>query len=1074
MTTTIELFDQNSIPFGALSNNAITPFYKDGISWRSVTHYVYANLLTPGYKMRIMSTPLKDIITKFNVYKQESLVQLTHNILENGVRTLVNENTQFRELLLSTENKDLFYITNARLFDQDIPILGKTPDGEGLNILGEIYKKIRKEEQNKQFLKKDDEKTREKTAQIIKIILLVKVLQSEMLTKLNDLSSLRDKTFDTLYDQFSMQIEHITHLERVLLEQYRWHGLGQRKLIDQIENDPNNIVWYVRNYYADQFKLKLYTMRRRALVNHFLSEQLIKRNKTEFANNPEALNKELTAQIHEIYKKENGKFTKELFDNILKLYDDGKLSVPSEIEEKYTTNIDEEFDKNPQQSEISDPIDTEHASTVEQIAEHPSTVEQSVEHPSTVEQSVEQQEDPTVKIQNKHPELDLLKHIGQSEETQSMGYRDSHDTPIDMDHHETPTYIKFTDGIGKYQQLSPYHTGRFSDGFQYPNLIGYYYVKLIYAIGNMVKTKSNIVTIPGAHLPANLTMPMIKAHRFIMIPECHNVDVACNQFDMKNYITDFSALPGQILEIENRNKVLLLEAALNAKFEKNNNLQALLVQNPSKTIVFKYAENSDPTKRFDEIIGIGRDGNGKNYTGKILSKLRQKYLDEQSASDQFNQDIAFLAHMFNNDPLLIGWFYSRAFDMVNTVLLVFLATTHIPNKGDRYEINAEFISNVKNYIYNSCNISFNEFIEIEVSESFFIRINDDFEQKFRTYTNITKETELPVELSSGAIVEIWKYCCWLMYELALESSRMKQKNNIKLFLTNIVLNMTENTAQCPIQTPLDDSSFRNVKTCIVSAIINVLKSVIIIYNGKLPLDLMMIGSIINIIIGKPVGINVQKYPDHSNIFENILPNYPTLYDYITNSNNSQEIIALLNCQYDYLESKSSDSFDVTQLENQRVRNRINFFSSIPTRHPQSMIPGVDASTSSTSSTSTDDDNDLLAQLRIMADLGPVDINSKPVLTKDLKPAGRGMDRAPQHAPFYGAGINRPMDEQSQIPVQHDPALPNILGSEQHKKLMSDLSDEFGYNVSYASEDSLIHEDPDVMYDDVPGQFDDDE
>ena len=78
--------------------------------------------------------------------------------------------------------------------------------------------------------------------------------------------------------------------------------------IDQIENDPNNIVWYVRNYYADQFKLKLYTMRRRALVNHFLSEQLIKRNKTEFANNPEALNKELTAQIHEIYKKENGKY----------------------------------------------------------------------------------------------------------------------------------------------------------------------------------------------------------------------------------------------------------------------------------------------------------------------------------------------------------------------------------------------------------------------------------------------------------------------------------------------------------------------------------------------------------------------------------------------------------------------------------------------------------------------------------------------------------------------------------------------------------------------------------------------
>jgi predicted NAD-dependent protein-ADP-ribosyltransferase YbiA (DUF1768 family) len=1071
MTTTIELFDQNSMPFGALSNNAITPFYKDGVSWRSVTHYVYANLLPPGYKMKIMSTPVKDIITKFNEYKQQSLLQLTRNILENGVRTLVSENTQFRELLLSTENKDLFYITNALLFDQEIPILGKNPDGEGLNILGEIYKKIRKEEQNKQFLKKDDEKTREKTAQIIKIILLVKVLQSEMLTKLNDLSSLRDKTFDTLYDQFSMQIEHITHLDRVLLEQYRWHGLGQRKLIDQIENDPNNIVWYVRNYYADQFKLKLYTMRRRALVNHFLSEQLIKRNETEFANNPEALNKELTAQIHEIYKKGNGKFTKELFDNILKLYDDGKLSIPSEIEEKYTTNIDEEFDKKPQ-SEISglEHTDTD-APTAPTDTDAPTDPDAPTEPTDPTAPDTKLGDDP----QRQNPELDLLKQIGQSE-SRSMGYRDSNDTPINMEHNETPTFITFTDGVGKYQQLSPYHTGQFSDGFQYPNLIGYYYVKLIYAIGNMVKTKSNIVTIPGAHLPPNLTMPMIKAHRFIMIPECHNVRIACNQFDLKNYITDFSALPGQISEIENRNKVLLLEAALNAKFDKNNNLQALLIQNPSKTIVFKYAENSDPTKRFDEIIGIGRDGSGKNFTGKFLSTLRQKYLDEQSAGDQFNQDIAFLAQMFNNDAQLIGWFYSRAFDMVNTVLLVFLATTHIPNKNDRYEINAEFITNVKNYIYNSCNISFNEFIEIEVSESFFIRINDDFEQKFRTYTNITTDTELPVELSSGAIVEIWRYCCWLMYELALESSRMKQKNNIKLFLTNIVLNMTENTAECHIQAPLGDSSLRNIKTCIVSAIINVLKSIIIIYNGKLPLNTMMIGSVINIIVGKPVGINAQK-PDHSNIFEDILPKYPTLYDYITNSNNSHEIIAILNCQYDYLERQSSDSIDITQLENQRIRNRINFFSSIPTRHPQSMIPGVDpSSSSSTSSTSSSSstDEDLLSQLQILAQLGPVDINSKPVLTTNLKPAGRGMDRAPQHAPFYGAAINRPMDEQSQISVQHDPALLNILGSDEHKKLMSDLSDEFGYNGSYASEDSLIHEDPDVIYDDVPGQFDDDE
>ena len=1066
MTTKIELFDQNALPFGALSNNAITPFYKDGALWKSVTHYIYANLLPPGYKHVMMSSQLRDIITKFREYKEKSLIQLTNNILENGVRTLVSENTQFRDLLLSTDNKKLIYITNSRLFNQEYPILGKTQDGEGANMLGEIYEKIRNEEKNKQFLKKDQEKNREKDEQIIKIIQLVKILQSEMLTKFDDLSSLFDKTFDSLYDKFRIQIHSTTHVERILLEQYHKGRLINGKLIHEIEEDPDNIVWYVRNYYADQFKLKLHTTRKRELVEYFLTEQLKKRH-PQILDNQKTLEKELNAQMQEIYKK-GAEFSNNFFENIVKLYDTGKLEVPIEISEKYTTNIDDQFDKKSTSHEISDTMSHEISD------EHPESTTDTVQQDSELE-NVNQKIMNAEQInmtgqQTAHPELDLLKQIGQSDESKSMGYHSSDTVPVDMEHKETLNYILFTDGVGKFQQLSPYHTGRFSDGFQYTNLISYYYVKLIYSIGNMVKIRSNTITIPGGHNPPNLLMPMVKAHRFIMIPECHNIHVECDQFDIKNYITDFSQLPEQILEIENRNKVLLLEAALEGKFEKNSGLKALLLQNPSKTLDFQYAENSDPSKRFDEILGIGPDGRGKNFTGKILSKLRQKYLDEESATDELNKDIALLSHMFNKDSQLIGWFYSRAFDMLNTTLLVFLATTHMPNKGDHYEIGAEFVSTVKNYIYNTCNVSFNDFIELEVSEPFFIHVNDEFDQKFRRYTDLSVDDELPVKLSSGAIVEIWKYCCWLMYELLLESSRMKQKNNVKLFLTNIVLNMTENNANCPLQVSSDDSSLRNIKTCIVSSIINVLKSLILIYNGSVPLNLMMIGSIVNIITGKTVSINIKKSDEHSTIFENILPKYPTLYEYITNADNSDEIILILNYQYDYLERQSSDSFDVTELENQRIRNRINFFSSIPTRHPQSMIPGVDP-TSSTSSTSSEVDQDLLAQLKVIADLGPVDINPKRVVSTQLKPAGRGLNRVPQYAPFYGAMIDRPGYTTEQTAKSSDHRT-NILGSDAHKQLMSDLSDEFDDYVS--SGESLIPEDINPVYQDVPGQFDDDE
>ena len=222
-------------------------------------------------------------------------------------------------------------------------------------------------------------------------------------------------------------------------------------------------------------------------------------------------------------------------------------------------------------------------------------------------------------------------------------------------------------------------------------------------------------------------------------------------------------------------------------------------------------------------------------------------------------------------------------------------------------------------------------------------MNDEFIQKYRTYTSTDSKTPMKIELSSGAIVEIWKYSSWLMYELIAESSKYDQKDNIKLFLTNIVLNMTENDQECLHINRFNDPNLRNIKTCIVSAIINVLKGLLIIYNGKSVINLRMIKSILNIIIGKSVELKITN--DYSNIFETILPKYTTLYKHIDQYNdakNIQRIITILNSQYDYLDNASSDKLDITQLENQRIRNRINFFSSIPTRSPHTAIPNSDS------------------------------------------------------------------------------------------------------------------------------------
>ena len=1060
MTTKVELFDANSLPFGDLSNNAIIPFYKDNKLWKTVTHYVYANLLSGTNKSLLMNAPLKDIHKQYESYRNKTITNLTKNILENGIRTMLSQNSEFRDMLLSTGNKRLIYVTNKTILNQETPLLGVDLEGNGSNALGKIYEMIRNEEQIKQREKKDVAKNITKDNEIVKIILLTKILQAEMLSKFNDLGELSTNTFDSLYDKYQYDIEAITHLTKVLLEQYHSGRLANIELIDEIIDDPDNIVFYVRNRYKDQFKLKLFYARRHALIEHFLKEELKKRHPSEFENNLIALDKEYNAQMDEIMKKGND-FAKMFFDNIIKLYDDNVVPVPEKITNEFTTNIDTEISKNIKDDSLtSDQIDSDPS-----ISKTSDTNENKIDNESgsgvdsnVLSKSIENVVPTNTPIdsvntsQNNVFELNALQKIANNDVTQ-LQYTDKSNT-LELAHIETLEYIMFTDSPGQFSLLSPYAAIRFSDGFQYPNLISYYYVKLLYSFGNMVHIKSNVICIPGGGLtgPRKLTLSMKKAHRFIMIPECQNINVECDQFDMKNYITDFSGMSDMVQELENRNKVILLREALETKFENDYNLQVLLTQNPTKQIDFLYAESSLPKFRYDSVIGIGPDSRGLNYTGRILGELRKKYIEKTAVNDALDKDVALLSNLFQNDAQLIEWFYTRSYDLVNTILLVFLSTKHVPNttihvpkntiatdsttiKG--YEIDGEFVKKVITYMYRSCNVSFDEFVELDVPEEYFLKINDVFEQKIRMYTDLT-DSKIPVSLSSVAILEIYKYSSWLSYRLLQESSRNKQKDNVKLFLTNIVLNMTTNDQKCPLLISSIDKTMRNIDTCIVSAMLNVLKSLILVYGTNV--DMMLINSIVNIIYGKPINI-VEK--EHSDVFSQILTKYPKLYQYIQKSNTPTQVeqyIQKLDLIYDYLEIQSSESYDITQNQNQQVRNRINFFSSIPTKHPSSMVvTNLDDSDSSSDSSIDSEDSKLLQQMKIYADLGPIDLAKSNKTTSKLIPAGRGMPPRPTNTPF------QPND--TDIDIQYNKYRSGVIGTVAEQRLMKELDEEFGSSIS---------------------------
>ena len=439
-------------------------------------------------------------------------------------------------MLLSTDNKQLIYITNERLFDQEWPILGKTAEGHGDNLLGLVYEKIRREERHRQAAKKDIDTAKEQDEKIIQIILLTKILQSEMLTKYDDLQSLQTMTFDNLYDKYKFDIDNIMHLDKILLEQYKRGNMANRSLIDQIVSDIDHIIYYIQNYYRESFNIKVRLSKRMELVRHFLKEKLKANNLEEFQDNEIALEHELEGQFNKIAAR-GAEYTKQLFDRINNLYDSGKEKIPDEINEKYKT-ADEPFTKKHKYS-----VDDEHATSApdSQQSDDDDDIlamgEPHIEDPDAAAAGVSQQSSSQssasagavggvgvgVPLSTASSEIEALHRISGSEDIFGSEIPIQSAELVDIENQETLNYILFTDKPGSYQKLSPTYTGTFSDAsLFYPNLLGYYYVKLVYSFGNIVHTKQadKLLAVPGNNPPPRHMLSLQKAHKFIMIPEC--------------------------------------------------------------------------------------------------------------------------------------------------------------------------------------------------------------------------------------------------------------------------------------------------------------------------------------------------------------------------------------------------------------------------------------------------------------------------------------------------------------------------------------------------------------------------
>ena len=183
----IRIFSPASIPFGPLSNNAEFPMIIDGDSWRTVTNYVYASMLTtPIYKLKVqrahvkgstknveaeekiktmisaVSLEQKRTLTEqeeenirraiyeeislskmslsqlYNYYLHEEKVAIQRDACDKYYQALVNDERYqgLKQILLNSGNGKIFYQSNN-------PDLGTGNDNRGRNIIGESLTQLR-------------------------------------------------------------------------------------------------------------------------------------------------------------------------------------------------------------------------------------------------------------------------------------------------------------------------------------------------------------------------------------------------------------------------------------------------------------------------------------------------------------------------------------------------------------------------------------------------------------------------------------------------------------------------------------------------------------------------------------------------------------------------------------------------------------------------------------------------------------------------------------------------------------------------------------------------------------------
>ncbi len=310
MVNKIYIFNPKTPSFGSLSNMFYHPMMIEGKEWKSVTNFIFSNIITGEMnKIVLANSPPSKVEQTFQQLTEKVIFNIIRNNAHKAYLIEFKNNQKLAELLISTGDSPIYYMANDRYLGIGAP--GASPHGpsgpgedkKGLNIIGKVLMQIRhvikydiKERIKQRLIQKMNKK-------IYNIYLAYKVLVQVILKDHNNLKEYVNLTPDEIVQKYKVENTTAKWDKLAAKDKERYKKAMKRKREEDEE---------------EKEKIKP----PKSAYSYFYKEtrQLIKEA------NPNMTSINITTELEKRWREANKKLNTFDLDTIISLYNRGLLS----------------------------------------------------------------------------------------------------------------------------------------------------------------------------------------------------------------------------------------------------------------------------------------------------------------------------------------------------------------------------------------------------------------------------------------------------------------------------------------------------------------------------------------------------------------------------------------------------------------------------------------------------------------------------------------------------------------------------------------------------------------------------